>query len=203
MFRKHTGKGKNNMKKGIAIQFQKDLSVPREDKTPNRIIRFISLACSTSIAKPLQRLLCFFSRENGKVQNAMVQMSKQPRRQELSVFLSPVSMTYMPALSGTSLCLGCLSLLACSLLAPRNLPLAHLLPDCPDVTQELPVTVNFFTVPASSERFKTLRCCGKGPAITNPPPLDPDLLWGPDTGPRYRPCGHAALKGCSSLRSTA
>lgn len=55
------------MKKDIAIQFRKNLLVPQEDKPPNRIIRFISLGCSTSIAKPLQRLLWFFSRANGQV----------------------------------------------------------------------------------------------------------------------------------------
>lgn len=110
----------------------------------------------------------------------MVQMRKCPRRQELSVFPpSPLSMTYMLAPSWTALCLGCLSLslLACSLLTSHNPLLAHLLPDCPKVTQELPLTLNFFTIPASSEQFKTLGC-GKGPATTNPSPLDPDLLWG-------------------------
>lgn len=55
------------MEKDIAVQFQKNLSVPREDKTPNHIICFISHGCSTSIAELLQRLLWFFSCANGKV----------------------------------------------------------------------------------------------------------------------------------------
>lgn len=112
-------------------------------------------------------------------------MSKWPHRQQLGGFLSPVSMTYVLALSWTSLCLGrrSLSLLSCSLLAPRNPPLAPLLPDCPKVRQKPPVTLNFFTVLASNEHFITLRRCGRRQSITNPPPLDPDLLWGADTGP--------------------
>lgn len=76
-----------------------------------------------------------------------------------------------------------LSPLSCSLLAPRNPPLAHLLPDCPKVRQKPPVTLNFFTVLSSNGHFITLRRCGRRQSITNPPPLDPDLLWGAAAGP--------------------
>jgi len=58
--------GKNDVKKDIAVEFQKNLLEPREDKTPNHITRFISLGCSTSIAEPLQRLLWFSLCANGK-----------------------------------------------------------------------------------------------------------------------------------------
>ena len=54
------------MKKDIAVEFQKNLLEPREDKTPNHITRFISLGCSTSITELLQRLLWFSLCANGK-----------------------------------------------------------------------------------------------------------------------------------------
>lgn len=95
------------MKKDTAIQFQKNLSVPWEDKTPIHSVCFISLGCVSSVAKPLQN--CFgFSHPQMERKNQSG--SEWPRRQELSVFLSPVPITYTLALSWMSLCLGCPSL---------------------------------------------------------------------------------------------
>jgi len=131
----------------------------------------------------------------------MGQMSERPRRQELSVLISSLSMADMLLLSWTSRCQGHLHACPCSLLTSHNLLLALFLTYCPKVMQEPPVTWNFFTALPSGEHFATLRCCGKGVVITNAPHLDPDFPRGPGSGTRYWPCGYPPLKDAPAYKT--